>query len=312
MNPDTTTDSDFTPELREILRVLPPPIRTYLRDGKHEAVAARLMQKYSLHVDQGSTLEFELTLLLMGVRNPDDFASELKKSGIPENIVMKIMTDVNQEVFVPLQNEMRVFVQQQQSRTAAPVAAAAPMPASQTSRTQGAPAAAPLRPSTPQPPVQISAQRPAVPQQPVTAPKVPPQTPPLQTAPAQDSQFHLINKLQQPMPATPPPTSPFANPTAAPQLAPVPGVRDMRSAAPSAPLPPKAAMPQSASFVVPRQGNPFAGRGSGGAPMPSAPAPAPQRFGMPPQNLPGTGMTAPKPPTPPGSYSVDPYRETPE
>ena len=85
------------------MQTLPPPIRNYLGQGKYSVVANRLMAKYSLHVDQGGILENGIMLLLMGVDTPEEFATALKdEAKISENILRSIMTDINQEIFVPL------------------------------------------------------------------------------------------------------------------------------------------------------------------------------------------------------------------
>ena len=94
--------------IREVMQTLPPPIRQYLVQGKYTLVAKNLMSKYSLRIDQGGVLEREIMLLLMGVENPDEFAASLKsEASILEDTVRSIMTDINQEIFIPLRKEMQ-------------------------------------------------------------------------------------------------------------------------------------------------------------------------------------------------------------
>lgn len=90
------------------MQTLPSPIRHYLAQGRYSVVAKNLTFKYQLRIDQGGILEREIMLLLMGVESPDDFVNSLKSEAtLPEETVFSIMTDVNQEIFAPLQEEMR-------------------------------------------------------------------------------------------------------------------------------------------------------------------------------------------------------------
>ena len=92
----------------QVMQTLPLPIRQYLSQGKYTMVAKGLMSKYSLRIDQGGVLEREIMLLLMGIENPDEFAASLKSdAALSEDTVRSIMTDINQEIFIPLQKEMR-------------------------------------------------------------------------------------------------------------------------------------------------------------------------------------------------------------
>ena len=92
--------------IKQIMPMLPLPIRKYLASGQYSVVAQNLMKKYSLHIDQGGILERELMLLLMGIEDPEEFAASLKtEAAIPEAMLQQIMTDINQEVFVPLRQE---------------------------------------------------------------------------------------------------------------------------------------------------------------------------------------------------------------
>ena len=107
MNEDQQT-LNLEESIKEVMQTLPPPIRNYLSQGKYSIVAKNLMRKYGLHIDQGGVLEREIMLLLMGIENPDEFAASLKSDAVlSEDVVRNIMTDVNQEIFVPLQKEMR-------------------------------------------------------------------------------------------------------------------------------------------------------------------------------------------------------------
>ncbi len=107
MDPQLSTE-DFDESVAQVMQTLPPVLRTYLAEGKYTTVAKNLMMKYALHIDQATVLEREIMLLLMGIENPDEFADALKTEALlSEDIMRSIMTDVNQEIFMPLQKQMR-------------------------------------------------------------------------------------------------------------------------------------------------------------------------------------------------------------
>jgi len=98
----------FEESIKEVMQTLPPPIRNYLVQGRYTAVAKGLMAKYSLRIDQAGVLEREIMLLLMGIENPDEFAASLKSdASLADDVVRNIMGDVNQQIFIPLREEMR-------------------------------------------------------------------------------------------------------------------------------------------------------------------------------------------------------------
>src|SRR3989344_1940431 len=89
--------------LRQILPTLPSPIQKFFEQRKLGEAARLLMERYALHIDQGTILERELMFLLLGIKSPDEFAEELYiQLPVSKQTVLDIINDVNQEVFVPL------------------------------------------------------------------------------------------------------------------------------------------------------------------------------------------------------------------
>ena len=90
------------------MQTLPPIIREYLAQGRYSTVVKNLMFKYQLRVDQGGVLEREIMLLLMGIENPDEFTQALvEEARLDQKTVNGIVQDVNDQIFIPLQKEMR-------------------------------------------------------------------------------------------------------------------------------------------------------------------------------------------------------------
>ncbi len=94
--------------IRQILPTLPLPIQKFFEQRKLGEISRLLMERYALHIDQGAVLERELMLLLIGLETPDEFAEALyAELPISKQTVRDIITDINQEVFVPLREEMK-------------------------------------------------------------------------------------------------------------------------------------------------------------------------------------------------------------
>jgi hypothetical protein len=113
---DQQQEPTFEESVKQVMQTLPPPIREYLSQGNYSVVAKNLMRKYTLHIDQGGVLEREIMLLLMGIDSPEEFSKSLKEEAkVSEDVMRSIMTDINQEIFIPLQKEMRNGGQVQKS-----------------------------------------------------------------------------------------------------------------------------------------------------------------------------------------------------
>ncbi len=129
MNPDQPQPT-FEESVREVLASLPPIIRAYIVAGKYSVVVAALVHKYSLGPVQETVLKNGLVALLMGIDNPDEFATALKSEAqLSDDVVRSIMTDVNQEVFLPLQEEMKRAENTPVAQAPIPTPPAPPRPA---------------------------------------------------------------------------------------------------------------------------------------------------------------------------------------
>ncbi|MCR4276362.1 MAG: hypothetical protein NUV90_03190 [Candidatus Parcubacteria bacterium] len=102
----------FEESIKQVMQTLPPPIRSYLAEGKYTVVAQSLMAKYALRIDQGGVLEREIMLLLMGIENPEEFNQALvTEANLNQQTIAGIVQDVNTQIFSPLREEMRKGVE---------------------------------------------------------------------------------------------------------------------------------------------------------------------------------------------------------
>ncbi|MHB8710239.1 MAG: hypothetical protein ACYC6X_01640 [Minisyncoccota bacterium] len=115
----------FDESVAQVMQTLPPPIREYLAQGRYSIVTKNLMFKYQLRIDQGGVLEREIMLLIMGVENPTEFTQALvEEAKLDQKAVDGIVRDVNDQIFIPLQKEIRsAGSETQEKKFAAPSAA---------------------------------------------------------------------------------------------------------------------------------------------------------------------------------------------
>ena len=94
--------------IKQVMQTLPPVIREYVVQEKYTPVAKGLMMKYDLHIDQGTVLEREIMLLLMGIESPEEFNQALiEEAHLNQQMVGNIVRDVNDQIFTPLREEER-------------------------------------------------------------------------------------------------------------------------------------------------------------------------------------------------------------
>lgn len=228
-----SNQSDITTHVAAVLQSLPPLLRTYVMEEKFIPVINQIMARYGLHVDQSAVLEQEVMLLLIGVRNPDEFSAHLEKEGaIPSDVVANIIGDINTSIFVPLQQQMRSGSSPEVNRS--------PMVTNPINKPQ-----APVsnnHPTLHENPISQTTPKPLSP--PVNAPQKPVST----------NIYQMPQDFISPPPnapafarATPPENLPTAKPSNTPVSAPAIEVKPQipTSSASSAPLPPQALRPKA-------------------------------------------------------------------
>src|SRR3989338_9831762 len=105
---NATFDPTLENDIKELMKEVPAPIRAFFASGKVEVVAKNLMQKYQLHIDQGAVVEREIILLLLGLKDPTEFTQALaEEAKLDQQTISNITKDVNEQIFVPLREEMR-------------------------------------------------------------------------------------------------------------------------------------------------------------------------------------------------------------
>ncbi|MGH7175606.1 MAG: hypothetical protein ACREGR_04595 [Minisyncoccia bacterium] len=100
-------DSETQKNIAALMAEAPTTIRSFLLSKLGPAVES-LMKKNKLHVDQADVLERELLLLLLSVNTPAEFTENLKNEAHMNGaVLMAVLSDVNSEIFTPIDAEMR-------------------------------------------------------------------------------------------------------------------------------------------------------------------------------------------------------------
>ncbi len=267
-DPDASVDA----AVASLFSELPRPVQEFIVSPARAQIATELSQKYALHVDQAGVFERSYILMLLGALSPQDFARDLTQSGISDAVAQKLLVEVNERVFVPIQ-------QAERAQSSTPVVSPGTKPI--TERPAPVPAEAPQAATPPQPEPEPLAPPIPVPE-PVPAAPLPTPPPPQQWDP---------QPLQQPWQPTAtvhvylPPQPPVVVP-------PVPVASMPVSSA--VPTPPQQASYPESTYQVREPSIP-----STTLPTPEPPV----RSAPPPPNLPGVPVV-----TPP-HHTNDPYRE---
>lgn len=105
---NTPFDPTLESDIKELMKEVPPQVKAVFVSGKIETVAKNLMQKYKFHIDQGAVVEREIILLLLGLKNPNEFIKTLaEEAKLDQQIINNVVRDVNEQIFVPLREEMK-------------------------------------------------------------------------------------------------------------------------------------------------------------------------------------------------------------
>ena len=228
---------------------LPYVLREFIASDDLYKITLMVGNEHGLHVDTVGALEREVTNMLLGLINPQQFVGELKSVGIPADVIGPIVEELNAKIFMPLREKMQNPDQdtdddedEDDDTPRAPQPTANTMP---TSVPVSAPTPAPMPPVTPQ-------QFPAPPNPTLTYTQPAP-TPTAAPAPIVPAPTYA--PPQAPISAPQPSISQFAEPFG-------------RVVAPVVP-------PAPAAPPMPAVSRPFPQPISSPAPLPSAPSPLP-------------------------------------
>jgi hypothetical protein len=327
-----------TSELNAVNSRAPGAVQEAVNSEHTTSTVAGIGVKYGLHIDQIGLLAELNTQMLLGLVSPSQFLGELLVAGILEDTARQIMSEINEHIFKPLQEELRrsdgspattppALPNREGARAAEPI-----------SRRELAPEYVPP-PPPPAPIPHAWGERPAPPPPPhYGAQQAPPPRPQYDERPASPPP----RRYDERPPASPPPRPPAYGPPPAPLYEPeapqygyggpeapayTPAEEEWRQpqqpAAPGAGARPPSYGPEPVLAYMPQpyEMPPGSARPSGpAAPLPGAPLPPrtalpgtpdaivhnplPPRIGSAPANLP-TGEHAP----PHTRYPSDPYRE---
>lgn len=89
--------------IQERFGELPKVVQHAITDSNVAHTLQRLSQKHKLHFDQWELLENEIMFVLLGLEEPEDMAKNVAQElSISEEAAQPIVSDIVQEVFVPI------------------------------------------------------------------------------------------------------------------------------------------------------------------------------------------------------------------
>jgi hypothetical protein len=176
-----------------------------------------LPTKYGLHLDVTQTIVTLIRNLLIGLLNPKEFYDEIQALRIDQGTAQRLVTDLNEQVFLPIREKMQEVSEEEASEAREPQGVVpAPAPVS-------VPATAPTAPISknlihPDAPVSVPATAPAVVTPTVAAPLPTPPTAPYYIAPAPVQPVAEAVHLELPPTAVPAIVAPTPTPVVPPTL----------------------------------------------------------------------------------------------
>ena len=139
-------ENDIQLQIEKRMSELPEDVQQAILSSEFEEKIQALGQKNSLHVDQTGALNDETMLMMMGFTEPAEFAKHIENQArVPQGKAQQIAGDVSQQIFLPIRESMKKFMDGQQKAVAP-----APQPP-MLPQTPPAPAPPPVPPSVPKP-----------------------------------------------------------------------------------------------------------------------------------------------------------------
>jgi|CXWL01.1.fsa_nt_gi hypothetical protein len=100
---DTTFSKE---EVFAAYEAAPIPVRKTFAGEETVAIVLEIQRDYGLHVDTTGMIGKELGYLLLGLTTPSEFHDRLHANGLPAETVNRVINDVNEKIFQPLQKRM--------------------------------------------------------------------------------------------------------------------------------------------------------------------------------------------------------------
>jgi len=104
-----TTQMSIDEAVNVLMERLPLPVQNFLKGEQRNKVIYEISQKYRLHTDQAGDFERATLFMLLGIYSPEEFLTNLKTAGIPEQVAQGLTREVNEKIFIPLREEERAL-----------------------------------------------------------------------------------------------------------------------------------------------------------------------------------------------------------
>lgn len=94
-------------QILQALKTAPPLVKEAFGSNRTAEAVSRVRDRYGLHIDIIGQISKEVGYLLLGFMDPVSFLESLVSKGIDRESAKSIVSDLNQEIFLPLQQNMK-------------------------------------------------------------------------------------------------------------------------------------------------------------------------------------------------------------
>ncbi len=107
MDPNQQRNISIEEAVAGLVSEMPKAVQDFILGPKKDQISLELTQKYRLHADQAGEFQHSFLMMLLGVVSPEEFAASLQKEKVPQEVINGLITDINEKVFIPIQNQER-------------------------------------------------------------------------------------------------------------------------------------------------------------------------------------------------------------
>jgi len=117
-------EEDLQKQIEARLAELPKDVQNAIASSDLEKRIAAVGTAHHLHIDQGGHLQDETLLVMLGFADPGAFPAALEQAlGISKEVAEQLATEVSDQVFVPIRESMKAFMERRAAQQEPPKAA---------------------------------------------------------------------------------------------------------------------------------------------------------------------------------------------
>ncbi len=101
------SEQEIQQDIEKAISELPTPIQELIAKDEWKPWVANVVKRNNLNLDQGTVLETEIFMLMIGVSTMAEMRSHLKdEARLPESVLTAVISDVNELILDPLKQQL--------------------------------------------------------------------------------------------------------------------------------------------------------------------------------------------------------------